>query len=97
VQERKGPRINRYYEHLPPYYKLKGSTDNTLVFESRFESGNLRRAVKITDFEYDLYLKNDYGTNGYTQWFYFKITNTRKDKTYRFNLVNLMKPDSNYN
>jgi hypothetical protein len=22
-QERKGPRINRYYENLPPYYKLK--------------------------------------------------------------------------
>lgn len=23
--------------------------------------------------------------------------NTRKDKVYRFNIVNLMKPDSNYN
>lgn len=64
--ERKGPRINRYYETLNPYYKLKGPNDNTLVFESRFESGNLRRAVKINDFEYDLYLKNDYGTQGYT-------------------------------
>jgi len=36
------------------------------VFESRFESGNLRRAVKISDTEYDLYLKNDYGNNGQT-------------------------------
>lgn len=89
--------MNRYYENLPPYYKLKGANDNTLVFESRFESGNLRRAVKISDTEYDLHLKNDYGTNGYTQWYYFKVTNTRKDKTYRFNIVNLMKPDSNYN
>lgn len=97
VMERKGPRINRYYENLPPYYKLKGSSDNTLIFESRFESGNLRRAVKINDFEYDLFLKNDYGTQGYTQWFYFRVQNTRKDKTYRFNIVNLMKPDSNYN
>lgn len=97
VQERKGPRINRYYEYLPPYYKLKGPNDNTLVFESRFESGNLRRAVKISDTEYDLYLKNDYGTNGYTQWYYFRVLNTRKDRTYRFNIVNLMKPDSNYN
>jgi len=52
---------------LPPYYKLKSQTDDlTLIFESRFESGNLRRAVKITDTEYDLYLKNDYGTTGYT-------------------------------
>lgn len=89
--------MNRYYENLPPYYKLKGPADNTLVFESRFESGNLRRAVKISDTEYDLHLKNDYGTNGYTQWYFFKVTNTRKDKTYRFNIVNLMKPDSNYN
>jgi hypothetical protein len=67
VAERKGPRLNRYYETLKPYYKLKNpDTDQTLVFESRFESGNLRRVVKINDFEYDLYLKNDYGTNGYT-------------------------------
>ncbi len=66
-QEKKGPRLNRYYENLPPYYKLKNQTDDqTLMFESRFESGNLRRAVKITDTEYDLYLKNDYGTTGYT-------------------------------
>lgn len=42
-------------------------------------------------------MKNDYGTNGYTQWYYFKVMNTRKDKTYRFNIVNLMKPDSTYN
>ena len=75
----KGPRLNRYYENLKPYYKLKDPTDKTLVFESRFESGNLRKAVKVNDFEYDLFLKNDYGTNGYTQWYYFRITNTRKD------------------
>jgi len=45
--------------------------DETLQFESRFESGNLRRAVKVTDTEYDLFLKNDYGTTGYTQWYFF--------------------------
>lgn len=44
-----------------------------------------------------MYLKNDYGTNGYTQWYYFRVKNTKKDQTYRFNIVNLMKPDSNYN
>jgi len=71
--------------------------DETLQFESRFESGNLRRAVKVSDTEYDLFLKNDYGTNGFTQWYYFSVRNTRKDKLYRFNIVNLLKPDSNYN
>lgn len=48
------------------------------------------------EFEYDLFLKNDYGTNGYTQWYYFKVSNTRKDQVYRFNIVNLMKPESTY-
>lgn len=64
----KGPRLNRYYTQLKPYYKLKEprNLDQTLVFESRFESANLRKAVKISDCEYDLYLKNDYGTNGFT-------------------------------
>lgn len=68
TNDKKGPRLNRYYENLKPYYKLKerADPDNTLIFESRFESGNLRKAVKINDFEYDLYLKNDYGTNGFT-------------------------------
>lgn len=99
TNDKKGPRLNRYYENLKPYYKLKESAnpDNTLIFESRFESGNLRKAVKINDFEYDLYLKNDYGTSGFTQWYYFRVQNTKKDKIYRFNIVNLMKPDSNYN
>jgi len=99
LNDKKGPRLNRYYENLKPYYKLKESAnpDNTLIFESRFESGNLRKAVKINDFEYDLYLKNDYGTSGFTQWYYFRVQNTKKDKIYRFNIVNLMKPDSNYN
>ena len=71
--EKKGPRLNRYYEKLKPYYKLKEPqiADTTLLFESRFESGNLRKAVKISDTEYDLYLKNDYGTTGFTQWYYF--------------------------
>ena len=66
--EQRGPRLNRYYENLKPYYKLKepASEDKTLVFESWFESANLRKVVKISDFEYDLFLKNDYGTNGYT-------------------------------
>lgn len=27
--------------------------------------------------------KNDYNTNGHTQWYYFAISNVRKDVTYR--------------
>jgi hypothetical protein len=37
----------RYPETLLPFYKLQGLSDYTLLFESRFESGNLRRAVQV--------------------------------------------------
>ena len=43
------PKLNRYYGKLRPYYQKENDEDNTLIFESRFESGNLRRAVKIGD------------------------------------------------
>jgi hypothetical protein len=82
---------------LTPYYVPSSEDDHTLIFESRFESGNLRRAVQVYDFEYDLILKPDYNTKGNTQWFFFSIGNTRAGKLYRFNIINMMKPDSLYN
>lgn len=63
----------KFYEKLNPYYKLQSSIDETLIFESRFESGNLRRAIQLDKFEYELYLKSDYGTNNSTQWYYFRV------------------------
>jgi len=71
--------------------------DNILIFESRFESGNLRRAVYMGDNTYNLILKYDFQTTNYTQWFYFKVTNVRKNTRYKFNIINLIKPDSSYN
>ena len=44
-----------------------------LRFESRFESGNLRRAVQVSEYEYDLILRPDANTRGHTQWFYFGV------------------------
>jgi hypothetical protein len=38
------------------YYKVKGRDDKTLQFESRFESGNLALAIKLSDAEYNLIL-----------------------------------------
>ena len=69
----KPPRLNRYYTKLRSYYLKENEDDDTLIFESRFESGNLRRAVKIGDFEYNLILKYYHNTTAYTQWFYFRI------------------------
>lgn len=54
-----------------------------LIFESRFESGNLAKAIKITPVYYELYLRPDLYTNKHTQWFYFRVTNTRKEVPYR--------------
>ncbi|XP_073901603.1 cytosolic carboxypeptidase 2 isoform X2 [Castor canadensis] len=79
-----------------PTVMLQGPEDNTLLFESRFESGNLQKAVKVGTYEYELTLRTDLYTNKHTQWFYFRVQNTRKDVTYRFTIVNLLKPKSLY-
>ncbi|XP_055617456.1 cytosolic carboxypeptidase Nna1 isoform X2 [Toxorhynchites rutilus septentrionalis] len=67
-----------------------------LIFESRFESGNLGRAIKITPTYYELYLRPDMYTNRHTQWFYFRVKNTKAKVIYRFSIINLTKPDSLY-
>lgn len=72
-------------------------TDKTLVFESRFESGNLEMAVKVSDNEYNLVLQHDTNTAGNTQWFFFRVGNTTKDLKVKFNMVNLGKGDSLFN
>jgi len=80
-----------------PFYVPKGPTDKTLTFESRFETGNLLSAMKVSDHEYDLILQNDINTNGHTQWYFFRVGNTRKGHSVKFNILNLAKPDSLYN
>ena len=35
------------FPDLKPFYILTDESDNSLIFESRFESGNLRRAIKV--------------------------------------------------
>jgi hypothetical protein len=88
---------DRIYSSLNPYYVLQDDNDTTLVFESRFESGNLRRVVQVEEFEYDWFLRNDYNSQGYIQWYYFGITNVKAGARYIFNLKNFFKPDSLYN
>lgn len=68
-----------------------------LEFESRFESGNLAKAVQITPTYYELYLRPDLYTSRSKQWFYFRVRRTRRKMLYRFSIVNLVKSDSLYN
>ncbi|KAM9190302.1 LOW QUALITY PROTEIN: cytosolic carboxypeptidase 2, partial [Mergus octosetaceus] len=79
-----------------PAAALEGPQDTTLLFESRFESGNLQKAVKVGPYEYVLTLRPDLYTAKHTQWFYFRVQNTRRDAAYRFTIANLVKPKSLY-
>ena len=56
-----------------PYYTPFNKCDKTLVFESRFESGNLGIAMKISDSEYKLTMQNDCLTNGCNQCLFILI------------------------
>ena len=65
-----------------------------LLFESRFESGNLRRVIHVCENEYDLLLNWDHGTRGHTQWFLFAVRGAVQGESYRFNINNFCKGSS---
>ncbi|CAJ1034774.1 putative Cytosolic carboxypeptidase N-terminal domain/Zinc carboxypeptidase [Leishmania shawi] len=75
---------------------IQKSTDGVEFF-SDYESGNLQRAVEVSDGEYDLVLSWDTATNSYTQWFSFGMRHFIPGKTYRFNIVNMEKLGSTFN
>ncbi|KAJ8002956.1 hypothetical protein DPEC_G00164340 [Dallia pectoralis] len=83
--------------------QISGSTacgphqeESNLSFESRFESGNLQKAVQVGVHDYELTLRTDMYTNKHTQWFYFRVRNMKVGVTYRFTIVNMMKASSLY-
>jgi hypothetical protein len=41
--------------------------------QARFESGNLKSAIRVGECEYDCTLRNDMFTDGHTQWFNFCV------------------------
>uniref|UniRef100_A0A671SNA2 Cytosolic carboxypeptidase 1 n=1 Tax=Sinocyclocheilus anshuiensis TaxID=1608454 RepID=A0A671SNA2_9TELE len=69
----------------------------SLKFNSKFESGNLRKAIQVRKFEYDLILNSDINSNHYHQWFYFEVGNIRPGVRYRFNIINCEKSNSQFN
>ncbi|KAK3697423.1 hypothetical protein QZH41_019236, partial [Actinostola sp. cb2023] len=80
-----------------PFYNLQSTEDDTLIFESRFESGNLKRAIKVGRFEYQLWMRTDQYTMKHTQWFFFRVRNTKPGVTYQFYIMNFIKSNSLYN
>jgi len=79
------------------YYSPKDTNDKTLIFESRFESGNLQLVSKQSDTEYDLVLQNDINSKGHTQWFFYRVANVKKGQKVKFNMLNMIKTKSLYN
>lgn len=76
--------------------------DASLKFESRFESGNLLRAYRLPGSdEYNLVLEPDYSAKNshqlHGQWFYFRISNVRSGRRYKFNILNIGKCDGSFN
>ena len=84
--------------HIFQYRLDKYNADlGHLEFESRFESGNLRKVIQVRQTEYDLLLSPDLNTRSHVQWFYFRVANIDNGVPYRFNIINLEKPGSQYN
>ncbi|OAD52362.1 Cytosolic carboxypeptidase 1, partial [Eufriesea mexicana] len=73
------------------------SDDKQLRFESRFESGNLRKVIQIGLREYDLILTPDVNSGSRHQWFYFEVSNMEANLAYTFNIVNCEKANSQFN
>ncbi|KAL8577865.1 hypothetical protein ACOMHN_018670 [Nucella lapillus] len=72
-------------------------TFGILRFNAQFECGNLRKVIQVREFEYDLILNPDINTNHHHQWFYFEVSNMAADLSYRFNIVNCEKLNSQFN
>uniref|UniRef100_A0A8C0G2J4 AGBL carboxypeptidase 1 n=1 Tax=Chelonoidis abingdonii TaxID=106734 RepID=A0A8C0G2J4_CHEAB len=75
------------------------STDapDCLRFYSKFESGNLRKAIQVRKFEYDLIMNTDVNTIQHHQWFYFEVSTMKPAIPYRFNIINCEKVNSQFN
>jgi Zinc carboxypeptidase/Cytosolic carboxypeptidase N-terminal domain len=76
------------------HYKLP-----VLDFESRHQCGNLHRAIRVGDAEYDLLLGADLNTRfkAHTQWYFYRVQGMQPNTPYKFNIVNLEKLSSAYN
>ncbi|NWI15558.1 CBPC4 carboxypeptidase, partial [Crypturellus soui] len=68
-----------------------------LTFFSKFESGNLRKAIQVREFEYDLIMNADVNSSQHHQWFYFEVRGMKLAVPYRFNIINCEKFNSQFN
>jgi len=89
-----GPNVDFVTGNPLPFYVPYSVHDKTAIFESRFESGNLRRATQTGPFEYELLVRSDVNTTGHMQWWYFSVSNLTMGTTIKLNIINMYKPNS---
>ena len=65
-------------------------------FESNFECGNLQLVYLDEINNYQLFLHNDTNTTGYSQWFFFRITNVKKNQKINLNIMNFQRKTTKY-
>ena len=78
---------------IEKYNEIDIEDNNDIVFDSLFESGNLRMAINIENkylYEYDLLMRKDYNNEKNYSWFYFSIK-CKKEGNYKFNILNFIK------
>ena len=78
------------FEWNNPYLPTSELQD-TLEFDSKFEGGNLDAAIKVSNTEYDLFMRADTNTKGHSHWFNFKIKKMKKNVIYKFKICNFTK------
>lgn len=110
-ESQKGPFSRKcVYTYEDKYAFSRIIFNDSLLFDSHFESGNLHSAFRVlTNSEiscagvsfrkhvYDLYMHNDLYTSGNTQWFYFRVSNARIGQEVTFHFKNFLKPESLFN
>ena len=72
-----------------PFVGMNPRLHSQITFDSNFESGNLDLVVKVSESEYNLFLRPDTNTCGHMQWFYFKATHQPSGpKKVKFHICN---------
>ena len=88
------PNIQKFFkENTKECLPLCNSNNESLIFNSYFESGNLDTVLRRGNNQYDLYLRVDSNTRGHTQWFYFSVK-SQKEEQVQLRIVNLTKSNS---
>ena len=97
--EKNGVFLDKKNENHYDFKKLtyipepKNSNDAKIIFDSKFESGNLRMAIKLNSDignEYDLIIRKDYNCEKNYSWFFFSIECDRECDI-KFNILNFIK------